>query len=288
MSRKKFQAKLRASDRYSFLRLRGVIDEDNHLMSLVPKLTGDVLIIDLAEVDRINSCGVRDWVNWLQAIEERGMKGVLIRCSTAIVAQINMVTNFAGNAIVFSFFAPYYSPSIDREYQKLIECETLLGQRPVRAPAFRCSETGEPLEFDDIEESYFAFVNAHGTGAADLKLKRLVDEVAPDLEAKIRALNEAGSGPLTGPMHSIGTLGGLITPEPEPGSPNLPPNYLDIDEELDPGSTEQETPFERPGARPLAPVVAEPPASSSGLLILFLASAAVVIGLLIYFAATGV
>jgi anti-anti-sigma regulatory factor len=287
MSRKKFQAKLRASERYSFLRLRGVIDEDNHLMSLVPKLTGDVLVIDLAEVDRINSCGVRDWVNWLQVVEDKQVKVVLIRCSTSIVAQINMVTNFAGNAIVHSFFAPYYSPSIDREYLKLIETESLLGQRPVRAPSFRCSETGEPLEFDDIEESYFAFINAHDSHI-DANVKRLVDEVAPDLEAKIRALNEAGSGPLTGPLHSVGTLSGFTTgDQPESPGLSLPPNYLDIDEELEVGDAEAGG-LERPLLGEEAAGVAESGTAGGALMYVFVASALVVIGLLIYFATTGV
>ena len=70
MNRQKLRAKLRSSETYSFLRLRGVIDEDNHLASLVGQLTGDILIVDAGEVDRINSCGVRDWVNWLQAVED--------------------------------------------------------------------------------------------------------------------------------------------------------------------------------------------------------------------------
>jgi hypothetical protein len=237
-------------------------------------------------VDRINSCGVRDWVNWISAVEEKGFKVVLIRCSPSIVTQINLVTNFVGGAIVHSFQAPYYCPSCDREYLKLIETESLMGQRPVRAPSFRCSECGGVLDFDDIEESYFAFLNAADGGGVDQRIKHLVDEVSPDLEAKIRALNEAGSGPLSGPLHTVGTLGGFTRPEPSPSESLLPPNYLDIDQEENPRAPM--APAAKEAQAATLDVEPEAHGSSNALMIAFVVSAVVVIGLLIYFAVTGV
>jgi anti-anti-sigma regulatory factor len=280
MSKEKLHAKLRASENYSFLRLRGIIDEDNSLGNLVPRLTGELLVVDLAEVERINSCGVRDWVNWVDAVAEKERKVVLIRCSPAIVTQINMVTNFADRAVVHSFFAPYYCEDCDRELQKLIETETLLGQSPVRAPSFRCSDCGGALEFDDLEESYFAFTNATDPDAIDHRLKRLVDEVSPDLEAKIRALNETGSAQLSGPLQTVGGR----TPEPTPEPITIPPGYLDIlddDDTADPLAAVMRS--TTPG-----PLVAAQVQASSALMVAFVISAMAVIGLLVYFAVTGV
>lgn len=285
MNRKKFQAKLRASESYSFLRLRGVIDEDNHLASLIPKLSGEVLVVDASEVERINSCGVRDWVNWLHGVEDAGLKVVLIRTSPSIVTQINLVTNFVGGSVVYSFQAPYYCPACDREYLKLIETEGLLGPDPARAPAFRCSECGGVLDFDDLEESYFAFINATRAGSIDSRLKRLVDEVAPDLEAKIRALNEAGSAPLSGPLHTVGTLGSLTPVEPSP-APKLPPRYFELEEETERahGGANPPEDIDEPQTEPPVPIAT----TGNALMVVFVVSAVVVIGLLIYFAVTGI
>lgn len=288
MKDKKFQVKLRASETYSFLRLKGLIDEDNTLALLIPKLTGDVLVVDASEVSRINSCGVRDWVNWVLAVDGKKLKVVLIKCPPPIVNQINMVTNFVGGAIVHSFEAPYYCPDCDVEVSKLIETESLLEERPVRAPSFRCSECGGPLDFDDIQESYFAFINEFETVTLDNRLKRLVDEVSPDLEAKIRALNETGSGPLSGPLHTLGTMPALEGGSDVAGTDAslVPPGYFDIDEEEHPPGDSE--PARELTGEQLAIEAAAQARSSPTLLYAFFISALVVIGLLIYFAVTGV
>ena len=51
------------------VKLAGVIDEDNELGRLVDKIPAGTAVIDLGEIERINSCGVRDWVNWLDELE---------------------------------------------------------------------------------------------------------------------------------------------------------------------------------------------------------------------------
>ena len=68
----KFQASVHRKEDVSYVKISGVIDEDNELPSLTEKLTTGTAIIDLSEIDRINSCGVRDWVNWLGSVEEAG------------------------------------------------------------------------------------------------------------------------------------------------------------------------------------------------------------------------
>ncbi len=283
MSSDKLHARLRASEAYSFLKLSGVIDEDNSLDALLPRLTGNVLVVDSTDVIRINSCGVRDWVNWLSAIHQKGTKVVLIRCSPSIVNQINLVTNFSGHAVVHSFCAPYYCSSCDRELQKLIETDSVLAGS-MKAPPFRCNDCGSALEFDDIEESYFAFINATDPDAIDHRLKRLVDEVSPDLEAKIRALNDAGSAPLSGPLH---TIGGLTGEEPQVAAEaDLPVSYFDINEDpAQPSGGETAVVRDTTGSQSVNTVAVR---RTSGLMLALIASAIVVVILLVYLAATGV
>jgi anti-anti-sigma regulatory factor len=96
----KFQSSIQHRSDVSYVKLGGVIDEDNELAELVDKIPTGTAVIDLGEIERINSCGVRDWVNWLSKLENNGTRSVLVECSPAIVAQINLVNNFTGSGVV--------------------------------------------------------------------------------------------------------------------------------------------------------------------------------------------
>src|SRR5437868_9696950 len=98
----KLNATVQRQDGAPTIKLAGVIDEDNHLAELADKLGVGRAVIDLGDVERINSCGTRDWVNWIADLESRGVQPVLVACSPAIVAQLNLVKNFSGGAIVKS------------------------------------------------------------------------------------------------------------------------------------------------------------------------------------------
>ena len=65
----KFQAAVNQREDVSYVKLAGVIDEDNQLGELVDQIPSGTAVIDLGEIERINSCGVRDWVNWLSRLE---------------------------------------------------------------------------------------------------------------------------------------------------------------------------------------------------------------------------
>ncbi|MFN3202030.1 MAG: hypothetical protein ACE366_26730 [Bradymonadia bacterium] len=221
----------------TFLKLSGVIDEDNTLAGSLKKITGRTVILDLAKVVRINSCGVRDWVNWLNDLESRGKQVVLVRCSPCIVNQINMVHNFTGGGMVKSFFAPYYCPKCDREDQRLLRIEEFAGQATPKAPAHRgahCEgvQNGTcAMEFDDIEASYFAFLPHNLGKVVDPRLDQLLQSVSPDLRARIQKLDEVrresdgGRGSLSAqysPLTVTQTGIQAIGPEPEETTPAEP------------------------------------------------------------------
>src|ERR1700760_3023474 len=146
----------------------GVIDEDNELQELVEKIPHGTAVIDLGEIERINSCGVRDWVNWLSKLESNGTRSVLVECSPAIVAQINLVNNFTGSGVVKSFYVPYFCPECDEEKVLLVEA-TDMGPPPHEPPTCRCDECDLVMDFDDMPDSYFAFLsNQRKLSDADL------------------------------------------------------------------------------------------------------------------------
>ena len=83
----KFSSELAAQGGVVSLKLRGVIDEDNELTGIESQLSAGVTVLDLADIERINSCGVRDWVNWLGRIEKLGARLGFVNCSPSIVAR---------------------------------------------------------------------------------------------------------------------------------------------------------------------------------------------------------
>ena len=50
----------------------GTLDEENGLGELVEKVGPGPASINLAGLERINSHGTRDWVNWLASLEAKG------------------------------------------------------------------------------------------------------------------------------------------------------------------------------------------------------------------------
>jgi hypothetical protein len=136
----------------------GEIDENADFAELRRRLKGQV-VFHLAEVRRINSCGVREWVNFV-----RDLPGVndltFTHCSPAIVTQLNMIYNFRGTAKVRSFLAPYVCESCNVEEEKLLDVQTHFPTRDFRRlPDFKCEKCNSGMEFDDLPERYLSFLN---------------------------------------------------------------------------------------------------------------------------------
>ena len=139
------------------VRLGGDLDENATFVDLASRLRGHV-VFDLSEVRRINSCGVREWVNFV-----RDLPGVteltFTHCSPAIVTQLNMIYNFRGAAKVRSFLAPYVCESCGHEEEKLLDLQTHFPTRDFkRVPDFKCDKCSSPMEFDDLPERYLSFL----------------------------------------------------------------------------------------------------------------------------------
>jgi anti-anti-sigma regulatory factor len=205
----KFQASVQHRGDVSYVKLGGVIDEDNELNDLVDKIPAGTAVIDLGEIERINSCGVRDWVNWLTKLESNGTRSVLVECSPAIVAQINLVNNFTGNGVVKSFYVPYFCPECDEEKVLLVEASDM-GPPPHEPPTCRCDECDLVMDFDDMPDSYFAFL-ANQKKVAEGDLSGAVQEIArgSDPSAKAKVKSRASQPNLGGPASSAPSVPSL-------------------------------------------------------------------------------
>ena len=144
-------------DDFVHVTMKGEIDENASLGELARRLEGKVKL-DLAEIRRINSAGVREWVNFIRNLP-RVESISLVRCSPTITNQLNMIFNFRGKAMVESFYAPYLCEHCDLEIDVLVEVNKHFPDRdPSKVPSFSCERCGAELTFDDIPERYFSFI----------------------------------------------------------------------------------------------------------------------------------
>lgn len=137
--------------------LEGVIDEKSRLQELFQD-TQDSIFIYMKGIRRINSSGVQEWVSALEKIPET-KKLYFVECSTSVIKQFNLISNFAGPGEVVSFLAPYICEECGLEEEKLLvieEYSDILGK--MKAPPFPCPRCGIQMRFDDIEERYFCFI----------------------------------------------------------------------------------------------------------------------------------
>ena len=138
--------------------LSGFINEDSDMVlkRICQELQGSSNVsFSFAQVKAINSLGVRAWVTFLREVEE-GRNISYLECVPDIIMQINMIPSFQGKARIESFFVNYVSPTTEKTFTFLLETKNIpAGQMPSPPP---CPESGEPMETEELEEEYFAFL----------------------------------------------------------------------------------------------------------------------------------
>lgn len=145
-----------------FLRLKGVITEDSRLEQLTTEGKKNI-VIDLDQVTRINSYGIRQWINTLKATFADAECLVFTKCRPVIVEQFNMISNFGGGGLVYSFYLPFVSGSSGDEHMELFELKS--GEVPPTLEKIPELVLGQmknksDFEFNDIEDEYFSFLES--------------------------------------------------------------------------------------------------------------------------------
>ena len=137
--------------------LEGDISEESDFRGLVSSASSP-LVLDLRSVVQINSCGVREWINFVRQLEKQGCNLTFANCPPPIVRQLNMISNFKGPGVIRSVLAPYYCDDCNRDEMKPISIgvESMNFEIVETIP---CPECGEDMEFDDMPDSYLEFMN---------------------------------------------------------------------------------------------------------------------------------
>lgn len=139
--------------------LTGTIDEDADFNPL-EGLSQPEVVFDFYGVTMLNSCGIREWINFISKLPE-ATRITYRRCPQIIIEQINMVHGFfRAGAVIESFYAPYYCEKCDKEAKVLIKAKEVQGRHAPQAACPHCHD-GQ-MVFDALEEQYFHFLKAQG------------------------------------------------------------------------------------------------------------------------------
>ncbi len=139
-----------------YVRLSGAIEETVNFDQLLgaPPVEMEV---NCKEIPRINSVGVKAWIKYFQSCQKRGTKLRFVECSTAIVEQINLISNFTCGGTVVSVFVPFSCLNCKSELVGLFKTEEIK-KLQLKLPELKCTKCGNKAVFDDIPEEYFGFV----------------------------------------------------------------------------------------------------------------------------------
>jgi anti-anti-sigma regulatory factor len=142
--------------------LDGVLDEQSPpILADLSRKAGDApaVTLDVGGLRRINSLGVRAWVDFMRGL--KGKKVRFVRCSPAFVDQLNTVSDFRLGAQIDSVLAPFVCERTGHVFYEELKVGvdikrggdfSALNQRP-------CKECPEGMVFDDVPERYLHFLS---------------------------------------------------------------------------------------------------------------------------------
>ena len=154
-TRNTFTLEVTEKDGADHVAISGIIDENADLSALA-ELGGRAIEVSMRGVRRINSFGVRAWIDVVRKIPQ-STKLQFVQCPPPVVDQCNMVAGFLGHGRLISFFAPMVCAECDEQIDQLFltaACRDNGG----KLPATLCPRCGRPMEVDDLEEQYLLFV----------------------------------------------------------------------------------------------------------------------------------
>lgn len=136
----------------------GEIDETSgQSLKTIAAEIGSKVQLDTGEVRRINSLGVRSWIEFMKTLA--GREVTFRRCAPVMVEQLNTVAGFRGKARVESVLAPYLCETCYGVFsEELVVGRDIHPSNPTKVPERQCAKCKKPMVFDDLPERYLQFM----------------------------------------------------------------------------------------------------------------------------------
>ncbi|HYV50241.1 MAG TPA: protein kinase [Myxococcaceae bacterium] len=152
------------------------------------RLEGKV-VLDLGEVERITSFGVREWLRMIDDSAGKLSELYLARCTEAVVNQLRMIRRLSGKGQVVSFYAPYKCGKCGTPFEALLEGDRHGEQvRRSVAPKESCPSCGGEATLDDDPRAYFSFASGM-VGSAPSDVRAALTSIQPAPAAVDKAVH---------------------------------------------------------------------------------------------------
>jgi hypothetical protein len=165
----KFRILLGTQEQEVVISLHGIIDEDSKFEGLIERIKKLLpslrhISFNLGNVNRINSCGIREWLLMIKVIQPL-LPLKFYEVSEPIIEQVNMIAGFFGSEKdsksmpVVNFYAPYRCNQCRIETSVLLRPEEVpFAGEACSAPVRNCGKCKSVLEFQSLEDEYFHFL----------------------------------------------------------------------------------------------------------------------------------
>lgn len=138
------------------VKLSGAIDEATDFNALIGPPSGSLVVYSRG-VTRINSVGVKNWIRFFAALQQKGIPFSFEELGAPLVENSNMVQNFTCGGPVFSVAIPYECKACGANLTSAMKTADIKAAG-FRIPVAKCPKCGGQAEFDDVAEEYFAFL----------------------------------------------------------------------------------------------------------------------------------
>lgn len=151
---------IKQNNGWDFVQYVGPINEEAevHLGPLVTKL-GPKVVFNFKNVEYVNSCGVRAWINFMRDVE-KNRQVVFDECTPEIVMQVNMIPSFKGTATINSVYGSYKCDACGAQKNVLFEAGKNLPSAGSGYPEIKCDQCQATMEMEEMEDEFFAFLAA--------------------------------------------------------------------------------------------------------------------------------
>jgi len=139
------------------VKLIGSVDESTKFDDLIGPVPSEIRVV-CKEIQRINSVGVKSWIKYFQGLRNKGIKITYVDCSTSIIEQANLVSNFLAGGEIESLYVPYSCTTCHSELIALFKAQDIKTNYH-RFLQIKCTKCAGKAIFDDIPEEYFSFLN---------------------------------------------------------------------------------------------------------------------------------
>jgi hypothetical protein len=146
------------------IRSIGLINEDVNFGTVLEfietlSIKPEFVFFDMGGITRINSCGVREWLLFLQRVQSRYRCGFTKANEAFADVAGSIPTVFGSPGLpVGEIEAPFFCSKCNKRFLSSLKPALIFKAGNLELPPQSCPQCATVMEFDGLEEEYFSFL----------------------------------------------------------------------------------------------------------------------------------